>query len=342
MKKNKPTIHEIARLLNIDSSTVSRALNNSNLVTQKTKDKVLKKAKEIGYQRNLLASNLRKSKSNTIGVIVPRISRHFFSSTIAGIEEASYAQGYNVIICQSMEKLEREIKIVNNLISNRVDGILVSVSMETTEDTHLKQFDLSNIPLVFFDRALSEMPNSKVLIDSIKASYDVTQHLIDQGCRKIVHIGGPATLDIYKDRFKGYKQALQENNLPFEENRVYTSALNEQEGRRIIKTLIDLGIEFDGIFSANDLAAIGAIKYLKSVGIKVPQDVAVAGFSNEPISEAIEPSLTTVDQSGYEIGRIACNLLLDRISRTDNESAIAKSVTLSPTLIIRESSKRKK
>ncbi|QLE00959.1 LacI family DNA-binding transcriptional regulator [Galbibacter sp. BG1] len=339
MKKNKPTIHEIAKLLKIDSSTVSRALNDSNLVTQKTKDKVLKKAKEIGYQRNLLASNLRKSKSNTIGVIVPRISRHFFSSTIAGIEEAAYAHGYNVVIAQSMEKLEREKRIVGNLISNRVDGVLISVSMETVDSEHLKKFDESNIPLVFFDRSLSDIDSSKVLIDDYKASLEATEHLINIGCRNIAHLSGPKNLNIYKNRLKGYKAALKLNDIPFDRDLVFTSTLNQEDGYELAGKILNYKKKVDGIVSANDLAAIGAMKKIKEAGKSVPKDVAVVGFSNEPMSAVIEPALSTVDQSGYDIGKIACNLLIDSL-KEGKSNVTAKTVTLSPTLIKRQSTSR--
>ncbi|MCM5662405.1 LacI family DNA-binding transcriptional regulator [Galbibacter mesophilus] len=338
MKKSKPTIHEIAKLLNIDSSTVSRALNDSKLVTQKTKDKVLKKAKEIGYQRNMLASNLRKSKSNTIGVIVPRISRHFFSSTIAGIEEAAYTHGYNVVIAQSMEKLEREKRIVGNFISNRVDGVLVSVSMETVSAEHLERFNQTNTPLVFFDRALPNVNNSKVLIDDYQASLQATEHLIEMGCKKIAHLSGPKNLAIYKNRLKGYKDALKLNDIPFDSKLVFASALHQEDGYRLADDIIKSKKAIDGIVSANDLAAIGAMKKLKESKVRIPEDIAVVGFSNEPMSAVIEPALSTVDQSGYDIGKIACNLLIDSLK---NDGAIAtKTVTLSPTLIKRASTLR--
>lgn len=199
MKKGGITIYEIADKLGVDSSTVSRALNNSSRVAKSTKDKVWAAAKELGYQRNLLASNLRMNKSNTIGVVVPRISRHFLSSTIAGIEEASYVAGFNVVISQSMEDLNRERRIVNNLISNRVDGVLISVSMETTTGDHLEYFKENNIPLVFFDRCCENVTDSnKVLIDDEQAAYDAVNHLISKGCKSIAHFEGPQNLEIYK------------------------------------------------------------------------------------------------------------------------------------------------
>ncbi len=338
MKKRKTTIHEIAKALEIDSSTVSRALNNSNRVTQKTKGKVLLKAKKLGYHRNLLASNLRKNKSNTIGVIVPRISRHFFSSAIAGIEEMAFAKGYNVIICQSLEGLEREKSIVDNLISNRVDGVLVSVSMETEDGGHLKHFEQNNIPLVFFDRHCEVLGNnSKVLIDDELAAYEATIHLINKGCKKIVHFSGPQTLEIYKNRLKGYKEALKSQGISFDRELVITSRLMEQDGYNSIEKILNDNEGVDGVFSANDMAAIGAIKYLKGIGKIIPDEIAIVGFSNEPMSEVIEPSLTTIDQSGYEIGKTACNLLFYNIANKDVKTK-HQTVILKPILIERESS----
>ena len=266
MKKGKTTIHEIAKALKIDSSTVSRALNNSDRVTPKTKTKVLLKAKEFGYQPNLLASNLRKNKSNTIGVIVPRISRHFFSSAIAGIEEIAFTEGYNVIICQSLEELKREQRIVGNLIANRVDGVLVSVSMETADDgEHLRHFEQNNIPMVFFDRDCNALKHtSKVLINDELAAYEATTHLIRLGRKKIVHFSGPQTLGIYKSRLMGYKSALKSKGISFDRKLIVTSRLMERDGYNSIEKILRKNKDIDGIFSANDIAAIGAIKYLKS------------------------------------------------------------------------------
>ncbi len=334
---NKVTIHVIAKALNIDSSTVSRALNNSDRVTKKTKELVLKKAKELGYQRNSLASNLRKNKSYTIGVVVPRISRHFFSSAISGIEEMAYSLGYNVIICQSLEELSREESIINNLISNRVDGVLISVSMETEDGAHLKALKQNNVPLVFFDRHCNALLNtSKVSLDDAHAAYEATNYLIGKGNKRIVHFSGPQTLNIYRERLKGYIKALKENNIPFDEDLVLSSRLMELNGKELTKKIIDNNIVIDAIFSANDLAAIGAIKYLKSIGKKIPDEVSVIGFSNEPVSEVIEPSLTTINQFGLKMGKKACELLI-RIINGEALKPHEKNEIIKPELILRES-----
>jgi LacI family transcriptional regulator len=339
MENGKITIHDIAKELNIDSSTVSRALSNNPRVKQKTKDRILEKANELGYQRNLLASSLRNNKTNTIGVIVPRISRHFFSSAIAGIEETAYEAGYNVIICQSLEQLNREQKIANTLSANRVDGVLISVSMETTDSDYLQIFKKNGTPLVFFDRHCDIPGNSNVVIDDFQGGFDATEHLILQGCKKIAHFSGPQELEIYKNRYKGYKSALEKYNIKLDNNLVISSKLMELDGIESVKKLLSQPIPIDGIFSSNDTAAISALQYLKGEGIKIPEDIAIVGFSNEPISSVIEPSLTTIDQPGFEIGKIAANLLLEQINNKPG-TIVAETIILKPVLIKRNSSKK--
>jgi len=339
MQNNKVTIHDIAKALNLDSSTVSRALNDSPRVIQKTKDIVLAKAAEMGYQRNHLASSLRKSKTNTIGVIVPRISRHFFSSVISGIEETAYEAGYTVIICQSLEEFNREKKIINTLMGQRVDGVLMSISMETKDYKHLEVLKKQGIQLVFFDRHC-DIPNySNVLIDDFKGGFEATEHLILKGCKHIAHFSGPQNLEIYKNRFKGYKHALSKHGLPFEEALVFPSKLMEDDGRKNSEKLLALPNPVDGIFSANDVAAIGAMKYLTDKGVKIPEDIAIVGFSNEPISTVINPALTTINQPGIEMGKAATELLLKHITK-ENGALDAQTIIMDSNLIERQSSKK--
>ena len=336
--KKKATIHEIARVLQVDSSTVSRALNNSDRVAQKTKDKILKKAKEMGYRPNLLASNLRHNKSNTIGVIIPRISRYFFSTTIAGIEEAAFKAGFNVIISQSLEQLKREKKILNNFISNRVDGVLISISLETDDGAHLAYLQEIGTPLVFFDRHYAGLEQSvAVVLDDFKGAYKATTSLIENGCRKIAHFSGPQIMEIYKNRLNGYKHALRDNNLTYDPNLVVCSNLMKENGYNAMKTLYEKWPDIDGLFAANDEVAFGAIRYLKSVGRRIPQDFAVIGFSNDPLSEVIEPSLTSIDQSGFKMGKIACEELIKSIH---DQSFKGETIVLNPELVQRESSIR--
>lgn len=335
---NQPTIHDIAKALSIDSSTVSRALNDSPRVTKHTKERILAKANELGYQRNLLASNLRKKRTNTIGVVVPRISRHFFSSVIQGIEETTHLSGYNVIICQSLENLDREKKIIETLAANRVDGLLISVSMETSNKEHFKVLDNNAIPYVFFDRHLSSETDSNVLIDDFKGGFDATTQLISIGCEKIVHFSGPQDQAIYKNRLLGYKAALEKNNIDFDEDYVITSRLMESDGYKSVDECVKRNLTFDAIFAANDLSAIGAMKSLKEKQIRMPKDVAIVGFSNEPISSVIEPSLTTIDQSGVNLGVTATNLLFKSIAKKENFKQ--ETIILQANLIERDSTKK--
>lgn len=339
MDNNEVTIHDIAHILGINSSTVSRALNDSSRVAKKTKEKIINKANELGYQRNHLASNLRKSKTFTLGVIVPRISRQFFSSAIAGIEETAFKYGYNVIICQSLESLEREKSIIDTLLANRVDGVLISISMETKNYDHLQGLKKRNIPVVFFDRHCNISGNSNVVIDDFEAAFNATEHLILKKCKEISHFAGPQDLEIYRNRFKGYKAALEKHNLHFREDLVITSRLMEKEGSENVIKMQALPYKVDGIFCANDVVAISAIQYLKKQGVKIPEDIAVVGFSNESISSVFEPALTTINQPGLEIGITATNLLLEKIM-DESKKLVSETIIVKTNLIERKSTMR--
>lgn len=336
MQKRKITIHDISKALNINSSTVSRALNNSPKVSKETKARILTKAKELGYQRNSLASNLRTNKTNTIGVIVPRLSRNFFSNVIAGIEETAYENGYNVLICQSLESLEREKNIVNTLISNRVDGMLISISMETTTYEHLKAFKTHGAPIVFYDRPFNFNGASSVIIDDFKASFIATEHLILNGCKKIIHFSGPQIITLYKNRKKGYIAALEKHGIRYNSKLCYESKLSENDGFLIAEEVIKVkGV--DGIYSANDTAAIGAMKYFKANGVKIPEDIAIVGFNNDPISAVIEPGLSSINQPDFEMGKIAAAVLIHQINDKKSKNS---SKILDVELVTRASSKK--
>lgn len=336
MKKNKATIHDISKSLGIDSSTVSRALNNSSRVSKKTKEKILHKASELGYQRNSLASKLRTNRTNTIGVIVPRISRHFFSLVIAGIEETAYEAGFDVIICQSLEILERENKLIETLLSNRVDGILISITMNSSDSLQFKKFKKNDIPLIFFDRPYNVSENTNVIIDDFKASFDSTEYLILTGCKDIVYFSGPLKSELYKNRYNGYAAALEKYNIKVRKKFIFESKLMQEDGIENAKKILLLP-KVDGVFSANDTAAISAMQYLKNKGVKIPEEIAFVGFSNEPISAVIEPSLTTIKQQAFDMGKIATSLLLEQIKTGIKEN---QTKILVPELIIRNSTNK--
>ncbi len=332
---SKVTIHTIAKELNLNSSTVSRALNNSNRVKKETKELILAKAKELGYQPNYVAANLRKKKSRSIGVVVPWISRHFFSTAIAGMEEASYEAGYSLIICQSLEDYERERQNLETLLANQVAGIVISVSMETSCLKHLMAVQNQEVPLVLFDRAVKDIQASHVLTNDFKAAYQTTTHLIEQGCQNIALLSGPLGVTIYEERVRGYKEALKDHGIKPKDELTFVSRLLEEDGYIGMKQLYQELPAVDGVFAANDLAAIGAMKYLKESNIAIPQTVRVAGFSNEPVSAMLSPSLTTVKQPAFEMGKQAVELLLKQIElSSDTESRILDS-----ELIIRSSSR---
>ncbi len=336
MLKGKTTIHDISKALGIDSSTVSRALNNSPRVSNTTKAKIIAKAEELGYQRNSLASNLRTNKTHTIGVVVPRISRNFFSTVISGIEETAYEKGYNVLICQSLESLEREKKIINTLVSNRVDGLLISISMQTTSFQHFKPFSDYGAPIVFYDRPCNFEHCTNVTIDDFEASFKATEHLILNGCKHIAHFGGPQAITLYQNRKKGYIAALKKHGLVFEDALCFENQLSAKDGAAMAKTILKMD-KVDGIYSANDTAAISALRYLKNNGVAVPEDIAIVGFNNDPISAVIEPALTTINQPDFEMGKQATTRLIAHI---ENKNGPTNSVILSSELLVRDSTKR--
>ncbi|WP_321516649.1 LacI family DNA-binding transcriptional regulator [Marinifilum fragile] len=337
--ENNVTIHDIAKALNISGSTVSRALNDNARISEKTKKAVKDMAKQLGYQPNALASNLRTSCTNTIGVIIPRISRYFFSSAITGIEELAREKGYNVIICQSNDLEERESDCVQTLFASRVDGVISSVALKAENYDHYKTFTNRNIPLVFFDRVVDELETSKVVVDDFKGGFIAAEHLISKGCKRIAHISGPQHLNIYINRLQGFLKAMRKHHIDINEELIIEGPLTKEDGLRCAKTLLESDNPPDAIFAGNDTTALSIILYAKEKGIKIPEQLAVVGFSNEPFSEFLSPSLTTVEQSGFDVGTKATELLLDIIqNKTGNKQ---ETIVLPVNLIERESSNRK-
>ncbi|NJB71813.1 LacI family transcriptional regulator [Saonia flava] len=336
--KGKTTIYDIAKKLGITAATVSRALNDNSRISKATKKLVLETAKEMNYEPNKLALALKKGKSNNVGVIVPYINRNFFSSVIRGIEEELYPKGYNVIISQSHESEEREKEIVNNLMNAQVEGILMSLSKSTNKTAHFNQVLSKNIPLIFFDRSLNIAGVSSVTIDDFQGSYKATQHLIGQGCKRVAHMTVGKELGIYRQRFDGYKQALEDNDLPFDDNLVVELKSDIEEGKQAAQKLMNLQDPPDAIFSSTDHGALGAIKWLQGNGYSIPDDVCVVGFSNEPFTQFMELSISSIDQSPLEMGKMSAKVFLEQIK--DKKVKIEKKVVLSPKLIIRDSSSK--
>ncbi len=332
------TIKDIAKALSISASTVSRALKNHPDISRETKDAVNNLAAQLRYKPNAVALSLKNSRTNTIGVIIPEVVHFFFSSVISGIEDVAYDAGYNVMVCQSNERYAREIINAQALSSNRVEGVLVSLSKETHDFSHLQNLEENGIPLVFFDRAPEELDVDRVIIDDFKAAYNATTHLIETGCKRIAHLAAPQTLGIGIQRLAGYKKALEEHGIPFREDWVIVADSFELAGDAA-RNLMHLHTPPDAIFAVNDMTAVGAMKTLQRMSVQIPQKVAIIGFTAGFFSDITTPTLSSVDQHGYEMGVEAAKLLLERIEKPAEGKH--KTQYIDTHLVIRESTKRK-
>jgi len=335
-QKPDTTIHDIAKALNISASTVSRALKDNPLIKEATRKRIQDTAKEMGYRPNTLAANFRTRRTNTIGVIVPLINRHFFSSVISGIEDIAYQQGFAVTISQSNDDFEKECKIAQTLFTNRVDGLILSIGMNTKNYEHLKLFSDRNIPLVFFDRVVDEIKAHKIVVDDFGGGYSATRHLINQGRKKIAMIGGPLNLKIYERRQEGYLSALKDSGLEVNKNMILHNSLTREDGTNAIKKLLEQSTKPDAIFCANDTTALSTIIYLQKQNIRVPEDIAIVGFSNEPFSELVTPSISTIKQPGFEMGQKAAELIINQIKK--GNKTIPETIEMPTELIVRNSS----
>ena len=340
MRKSEITIHDIAQKLNISASTVSRALKNSPLISEATRNKIQAAATKMGYRPNSIAANLRTKKTNNIGIIVPWINRHFFSSVVSGVEEVAYNAGFTVTIAQSNDNYQKEMQIAKSFFYSRIDGVIVSFSMETRNFSHFRMFAERRIPLLFFDRDTTEFNANRIVVDDFAGGEMVTNHLIEQGCRNIAHISGPLHLSIYDARLKGYLAALQKAGLPLLPGGILHNRLTRYDGEKAILQLLTLKPAPDAVFCANDTTALSAIMYLKKAGYKIPDDIAIVGFSDEPYSELITPSISTIRQPGCEIGEKAAQLIISEIKGEITDKDYRKYIMHSD-LIVRESSLKK-
>lgn len=339
MENSSVTIKEIARLLGVSKSTVSRALRDSSEISEATKAKVLDLALQLKYSPNPIAISLLRNKTQTIGIIVPKIDNPFFSTAIAGAEEFAYNRGYHVMIYQSHESYEREVSTVKHLAMRRADGLLVSVSSQTAKYDHFLELQAQGIPVVFFDRVPTEVKTHKVLVDDYKGSFEATEHLIQQGCRKIAHVTGPLNLVISRNRLSGYKDALRKYNLPANDEWVVSSEFSLEEGTERGYQLMALPEKPDGIFAASDRIGLGVHVALRQLGYSIPEDVALIGFSDLSISALIEPALSTVRQPSFEMGRQAAELLFSLVESKNTPESYETRV-LTSNLIVRNSSRK--
>jgi LacI family transcriptional regulator len=302
------------------------------------KNKILTTARKLGYQQNKFASNLRQKRTFTIGVVIPRLDSYFMSTVISGMEKIANDSGYNLIISQSQELLKKESAGISTMFHTRVDGLMVSLSYETKDLDHFNTIFKKEIPVVFFDRVADYPKCRNVVIDNYKAGYEVTSHLISQGCKNIIHMGGSLIRNVYADRFSGYKQAMIDNGFNISGKSLMISDLSHGAGISMAKTIIQNKKLPDGIFVANDTTAVSLICELKQAGIRIPEDICIAGFNDDPISRVVEPNLTTIHYPGSEMGEIAATTLISLLNGTQPE--MLTSIVLSHTLIVRQSSLR--
>jgi len=339
--EKETTIYDIAEQLNISPATVSRALNDHPAINIDTKKIIISKAKEMGYRTNIFASNLRRKKTNTIGVIVPRLNSYFMSTVLAGMEKVANEASYNLIIAQSLESVKKEMANVKTMFNSRVDGLLVSLSYDTENLDHFEPLIKKGIPILFFDRVLTHKKCTSIVIDNLKAGYEATNHLIEQGCKRIMHITGNLQRNVYQDRLKGYRLALAENNIAYCEELVRITDFSYQSVSEMIQYLKMLNPIPDGIFITNDFYAAYCIVALKQAGFSVPEDIAVVGFNDDPIAMVVEPHLSTIRYHGQEMGEVAAKSLISHL----NEQLSIKdtnAIILHYELIVRKSSLKAK
>lgn len=341
MKKANITIKDIAKELGVSPSTVSRALKDHPDIGQETKDRINELAKKLNYQPNTVALSLRQSKTNTLGVIIPEIAHFFFSAVISGIEDIAHDAGYHVIITQSNESFEREVMNTKALFNSRVDGILMSVSRETKNYEHLQSLLDYEIPLVFFDRIVDSLNACKVIVNDEQGAYEATTHLIEQGCYRIAHLAGPQNLAISKNRLNGYKAALADNRYMIDENLIKVCGLGTfEEAESITNEILEYRFPPDAIFANNDVAAYGAMMAIRKKKLRIPEDIAIVGFSNWRFSSLIQPALSSVTQPGFKMGQEATRLLMKQINKGKDEESVTETISLKTNLVVRESSKK--
>lgn len=341
MGKKQVTLADLAKALGISTATVSRALKDYPDISKDTKRKVLDLAQKLNYHPNTFAAALRKSESRVIGVIIPEIVNHFFSTVIKGIMEVAYEADYHVMLCQSDESYEKEVKDARALLYNRVDGVMVSVAHETEVFDHFQDFQNAGIPIVFFDKICEELPDtSTVVVDDYKGAFDAVAHLVAQGYRNIAHVRGPLNAYTSRNRYQGYLDALKKHQLPINKALILDGGqLTHEDGIRIGKKLAMMNHQVDAMFAVTDIIAIGAMVGIKSMGRKIPEDIAIIGFSDWLMTTVVEPNLSSVAQPGYEMGKHAAKLLLEEIKA--NKAGLdpkPRHVVLDTELRIRASS----
>lgn len=339
--KREITIYDIAKELNVSSSTVSRALQDHPEISQKTISKVKETAEKLGYRHNTFASNLRTRKTYTIGVLVHELQSNFMVSVLAGMEKVTSEAGYDLIIAHSSESFDKEAANAKNLFHKRVDGLFVSLSLQTNDLKHFKAFQDKNIPIMFFDRVDENSDATKIVIDNYRCGYQATSHLIEQGCRRIVMVTSDLRRNVYAQRHKGYQDALFDHNISYDSDLVLIKDLSEEGGRSSALEILKKRPFPDGAFITNDFTAAVCLQTLKEHGVRIPEDMAIVGFNNDKICKFVDPNLTTINYPGFDMGAIAAKNMIQHLEGKSTINTTSK-IIIHSELIVRGSSLRKR
>ncbi len=337
MKRPNITIQDIARELGISKSTVSRALRDSYDVNPDTRKRVMEFAEKHDYRPDFLAQSLQSGSSRTIGVIVPAYNIPFYSEAICGIQDYAMKHGYNIMVCHSKEQYNVEIKNVEALLAANVDGIIMSVARDTEKNEHIHRLKKKKVPLVLFNRVIENFKAAKVVVNDYYGAYNMVKFLIDSGCRSIAHISGPENLLLCANRKSGYMDALRDHGLIPDPDLICAGDFSIASGMNCMSKLLDSGKDPDAVFCVCDAVAFGAMRIIKQHGMNIPDEISVAGFTDEPMAELVEPSLTTVRQPIYEIGETAARLLFAQLNDPDLPAEIS---VLDTKIVVRDSTRK--
>lgn len=331
------TIKDIARLLNVSASTVSRALKGSPEIGRETVERVQETARRLNYRPNKAALSLVQARTRTIGVIVPNLGYHFFASALQGVEVEARERGYTVIACQSLEAAEKEVRNVEDMRRSGVDGILISLAQHTRDLSHLRELQ-TQMPVVMFDRVSDVLPCSRVFVNNVSGAFGAVDHLVKAGCRRIAYLAGPADMLISNHRMVGFRMAVARHRRKVTDARVVHTEFDHAAAMRTAMAMLRRKDRPDGIFAVSDRVAIGAMEAARKLGIAIPDELAVVGFNDEPIASLISPSLTSVRQPALEMGRMSARLLIEQIEAGEDFRPVIR--TYMTRLIVRGSSRR--
>ncbi|WP_018630825.1 LacI family DNA-binding transcriptional regulator [Niabella aurantiaca] len=331
------TIKDIAKKLNLSVSTVSRALRNTYDVNRETREKVLAVANELHYRPALPATGLVSRSSHNLAVILPFVGGHYFSTVISGIQEVAYQHDYNVILHITNDSPKRELSLIRNLAVPNLDGLLIAVSSGSEATAHFQKIMNTGTPVVFFDRVPDTIKASRVVQDDYLGAFEAVAHLAGRGYRHIGHIAGPEGSDLAQKRKMGFLDALKKHGLPVKKRWIMHSGFSQENGLADTAALLKQKERPDAIFAVNDQKAIGTMIALKNAGITIGREIGLIGFANDPAAAVVSPTLSTIAEPAFEIGKRSCELLLKHIGR---RSFIPEDVLLPGTLIARESTLR--